>query len=120
MVCPRRSAPRAGNRSTPSSAPCGMVGRETASSLVFGPLGAVERNQISQNAVPFPATTLEPSFCSVAAMEGARSAGGAPAGCALYCEKAAPAAIIRSKSDLSISTYYYRCAGQGFGYTPAD
>src|SRR5438270_8308471 len=117
MLCPRRSEPRPGKRSAPSSAPCGMVGKVTPSSVDFGPVGAVERYQISQNAVPFAPTTLDPSFCRVAATEAGRSGGGGPAGSTLYCEKAAPAAMIRIKSGLSIAIHHYRCAGWEFGYT---
>src|SRR5205823_1763053 len=84
------------------SEPCGIVGRVTPSSELFGPLGAVERNQTSQNAAPLPATTLAPSFCRAPEMAAGRSDGGAPAGSVLYCAKAAPTAIIMTKSDLSI------------------
>src|SRR5229473_7598052 len=109
MVCPRRSDPLPAKRSTPSSAPCGIVGRLTASSVDFGPLGAFETNQISQTGA-LPAT-LVPSFCKVAEMDPGKSDGGGPAGSTLYCEKAAPAAMIRINSGFSICTYHYRRVG---------
>src|ERR1700724_2408334 len=107
MFCPRRSAPLAGNCNAPSSAPCGIVGSVTPSSVVLGPLGTVERNQTSQKAVPFPATTLEPSFCKVPAIAAGRPVGGGPADSSLYCGNAIPAVMIRNKSGRSISTHYY-------------
>src|SRR5882762_764448 len=107
MFCPRRSAPRPGNRKAPTSAPCGMLGSVAPSSVVFGPLGTAVRNHISQNAVPFPATTLEPSFCNVPAIAGGRSDGGGPADSSLYCGNATAAVMIRNKSGRSISNYYY-------------
>src|SRR6202163_3625961 len=107
MFCPRRSAPLAGNRNTPSSEPCGMVGSVTPSSVVFGPLGTLERNQISQKAAPFPATTLEPSFCNVPAIAAGRPDGGGPADSSLYCGNAIPAVMIRNKNGRSIATHHY-------------
>src|SRR5579872_1916921 len=87
IAWPRRSEALPSNRITASSAPCGMFGNVTASSEVFGPDGLSLRNQISRTGLP-PFVTLVPSACSIFAIAGGRSDGGAPAGSALYCAKA--------------------------------
>src|SRR5487761_2437642 len=97
MVCPRRSLPLAGNRSTPSSAPSGMVGNVTLVSLDAGPEGMVERSQISTNADPLSATIFDPALFSVARMGAAASEGGSPEGCSWYCAKTAVAARRRDQ-----------------------
>src|SRR6266436_4035632 len=97
-----------------------MVGRVTPSSVVFGPLGTLERNQTSPKGVPFPATILAPSFCRTAEIDAGKSDGGGPAGSTLYCEKAAPAAMIRINSGFSICTYHYRRVEIGTRIQPAD
>src|SRR5438874_8632090 len=105
MFWPRRSAPAAGNRMAPNSAPCGMPGRLTPSSADLDPVGAVVRNQTSQNAVPLPEEIFAPSFCRALAIDGANSEGGGPAGSILYC--AAQTLVRRTKvqSSFRISIY---------------
>src|SRR5579862_143925 len=92
MVWPRRSAPAVGNWITPSRAPCGISGSVTLSSVDFGPFGSSARNQIEHTAEPLAPTILVPFFTSSEAKFAGISAGGGPAGSALYCPKTAEAA----------------------------
>jgi hypothetical protein len=60
-----------------------MVVSVTLDSPVLGPVGMVDRSQISTYA-PLSATIFEPALLSVPRIGAATSAGGSPAGWALY------------------------------------